>query len=79
MLALKLEGACECYANEDFEVVCESGDNSEKFLIHAHSGSTSLLSVREEDEQIDCLAAEHAGLPVNAMPHFAQIRSSRRK
>jgi hypothetical protein len=26
MLALKLEGACEGYADEDFEVMCESGD-----------------------------------------------------
>jgi hypothetical protein len=45
MLAFKLEGACECYADKDFEVVCESGDQSEKFLGHAHSACAGLLSV----------------------------------
>jgi hypothetical protein len=61
MLAFKLECPCECYADEDFKVVSQSGDQSKKFLCHAHAACTGLLSVREKGEQIDCLAAEHAG------------------
>jgi hypothetical protein len=45
MLALKLEGTRECYADENFEVMCESSDQSEKFLGHAHPACAGLLSV----------------------------------
>ena len=62
LLALELECACQGYADQDLQVVCQSCHQRKQLLCHAHPASAGLLCMGKKGEEIDSLATQHACL-----------------